>query len=119
LRETISVGIGLDPKIVFTKTVRSIRVPVEILALTIRAHDRSQRVFTPSDFLDLGNRPAVDQAISRLLSNQTIRRIGHGLYDFPRMSMILNRPAPPDIDQAVQAFGFAVSERIAKRDKVI
>jgi Family of unknown function (DUF6088) len=76
----------------------------------IRAHGRSQWVFTPTDFLDLGNRAAVDRAISRLVRNQTIRRIGHGLYDFPRMSEILNRPAPPDINRAVQA--------IAKRDNI-
>jgi hypothetical protein len=76
----------------------------------VRAHGRSQWVFTPKDFLDLGNRAAIDQAISRLVKTQTIRRIGHGLYDFPRMSEILNRPAPPNLDKALQA--------IAKRDNI-
>jgi hypothetical protein len=41
-------------------------------------------VFKPGDFLDLGSRAAVDQALSRLTRSGTIRRIGRGIYDFPK-----------------------------------
>ncbi len=42
------------------------------------------RVFTPVDFLDLGSRDAVDQALSRNARAGTIRKIARGLYDYPR-----------------------------------
>lgn len=41
-------------------------------------------VFTPADFLDLGTRAAVDQALSRMAQHGDIRRIDRGLYDVPR-----------------------------------
>jgi hypothetical protein len=69
----------------------------------VRGHGRSKWVCTPKDFLDLGSRAAVDQALSRLSKNGVLRRISRGLYDLPRMSGILNRPAPANIDAAVDA----------------
>jgi hypothetical protein len=69
----------------------------------VRGHGRSKWVCTPKDFLDLGSRAAVDQALSRLFKNGVLRRISRGLYDLPRMSGILNRPAPANIDAAVDA----------------
>ena len=68
-----------------------------------RAHRRGRRVYTPKDFLDLGNRAAVDQALSRLVKNNHLRRVGRGLYDFPRTSLVLNRPIPPRTDAVVGA----------------
>jgi predicted transcriptional regulator of viral defense system len=41
-------------------------------------------VFTPKRFLDLGPRKSVDMALSRLTSAGTIRRLGRGLYDYPK-----------------------------------
>ena len=43
-------------------------------------------VFSNGDFLDLGTRAAVGQTLSRLARRGTIRRIRHGLYDYPRES---------------------------------
>ena len=64
----------------------------------------SQRwVCTPKDFLDLGSRQAVDQALSRLVKADQLRRVGHGLYDKPRFSNVLKRPAPVDLNAAVAA----------------
>ena len=59
--------------------------------------------FTPKDFLDLGNRAAVDQALSRLARDGKIRRIRRGLYDFPRVSGRLGilSPVPHKIAQAI------------------
>ena len=67
-------------------------------------------VCSPRDFRGLGSRDAVDQALSRLVKAGKLRRIGRGLYDMPRFSAVLGRPAPADIDAAVSA--------LARRDGV-
>ena len=69
----------------------------------VAARPIGQWVCTPKDFLDLGGREAVDQALSRLVKAGRLRRIGHGLYDRPRISKILKRPAPVDMDAAIAA----------------
>ena len=76
----------------------------------VRARGRGKWVCTPKDFLDLGSRAAVDQALSRLAKSGDLRRVGRGLYDLPRMSDVLKRPAPVDIDSAVAA--------VARRDSI-
>ena len=73
-------------------------------------HDSGTWVCTPKDFLDLGSRGAVDQALSRLAKAGRLRRVGHGLYDVPRISNVLNGPAPVDLDAAIAA--------LARRDGV-
>ena len=60
-------------------------------------------VCTPRDFLDIGSREVVDQALSRLVKSGRLRRVGRGLYDKPRMSAVLKRPAPVDLDAAIAA----------------
>lgn len=76
----------------------------------VSVHDGGRWVSTPKDFLDLGSREAVDQALSRLAKAGRLRRVGHGLYDVPRTSNVLNGPAPVDLDAAVAA--------VARRDGV-
>lgn len=60
-------------------------------------------VFTPSDFLDVAGRAAVDQALSRLAKVGKLRRLARGLYDFPRVHPKLGplSPAPDDVAQAL------------------
>ena len=69
----------------------------------VSAHDSGRWVCTPKDFLDLGSRAAVDQALSRLVKAGRLRRVGHGLYDIPRISSVLKGPAPVDLDAAIAA----------------
>lgn len=76
----------------------------------VSAHERGTWVCTPKDFLDLCSRGAVDQALSRLVKAGQLRRVGHGLYDNPRISNALKRPAPVDLDAAIAA--------LARRDGV-
>ncbi|WP_109122347.1 DUF6088 family protein [Azospirillum sp. TSO22-1] len=60
-------------------------------------------VFTPSDFLDVAGRAAVDQALSRLAKGGQLRRLARGLYDFPKVHPKLGplSPAPDDVAQAL------------------
>ena len=60
-------------------------------------------VYTPKDFLDLGSREAVDQGLYRLVKVGQLRRVGHGLYDMPRISEVLKGPAPVDLEAAIAA----------------
>ncbi len=70
----------------------------------------SKWVFTPRDFLHIGIREAVDQALSRLVKAGRLRRVGRGLYDVPRVSGVLGRPAPVALSAAIAA--------IARRDGI-
>ena len=76
----------------------------------VRGHGRGKWVCTPKDFIDLGSRDAVDKALSRLVKQGSLRRVGRGLYDYPRTSKILQRPAPPNMN--------AVIDAIARRDNI-
>ncbi len=58
--------------------------------------------FTPSDFLDLGGRDAVDKVLSRLAVKGTIRRLARGLYEYPREHPELGRLSP-DIQNVAKA----------------
>ena len=69
----------------------------------VRARGRGRWVCTPKDFLDLGSRAAVDQSLSRLVRAGRLRRVGRGLYDLPRVSPLLGRPAPADLAAAIAA----------------
>jgi hypothetical protein len=60
-------------------------------------------VFTPADFLDLGSRAAVDQALSRLTKDGRLRRLARGLYDYPQVHSRLGplAPAPDAVAKAL------------------
>lgn len=51
-------------------------------------------VFTPKDFLELGERGAVDIALHRLVKAGTIRRLARGVYDYPKTSDLLGVLSP-------------------------
>ena len=76
----------------------------------VRARGRGKWVCTPTDFLDLGTRASVDQALSRLVKSDDLRRVGHGFYDWPRVSRMTKRPVPVDLDRVVSA--------LARRDGI-
>lgn len=60
-------------------------------------------IFAPLDFLDIGSRASVDQALSRLADQGMIRRLTRGLYDYPRKSARLGllSPSADDIAKAI------------------
>lgn len=70
-------------------------------------------VVTPKDFLDLAGRDAVDQAMSRLVRQGALQRIGRGLYHLPRTNRRLGITVPPDPDAVAQAIGRRTGSRVA------
>jgi hypothetical protein len=68
------------------------------------------RVFTPSDFLDLGTPHAVGMALSRMVAAGALRRVARGLYHVPRTHALLGE-LKPSTDEVVQA--------IARRSGVV
>lgn len=67
------------------------------------------KVFTPSDFLDLGSRAAIDQALSRNGRSGILRKVARGLYDLPQHHRIWGEiPSPP----------VAIVDALARRDGI-
>src|SRR6266702_4425510 len=67
--------------------------------------------FTPKAFGDLGNRAAVDQALSRLTKAGKIRRISRGVYDIPKTHPTLG-PLSPDPDAVARAIAAQAGYRL-------
>ena len=59
----------------------------------VRGHGKGY-IFTPGDFLSLGSRSAIDTTLSRLAANGVIRRLSHGLYDYPKTHPLLGELLP-------------------------
>ncbi len=67
-------------------------------------------VFSANQLFDLGNRAAIDQALSRLVRDGSIRRLARGLYDVPKIHPVLG-PLSPNPD----AVAAAVAEKTGHR----
>lgn len=66
--------------------------------------------WTPTDFLDLGGRDAVDKTLQRLVKTGELRRIGRGLYDKPRFNSLTQHDSVPDPRSVIDA--------VARRDQI-
>jgi hypothetical protein len=60
-------------------------------------------VFSKIDFLDLGSDADIRKALSALAAKGTIRRVLRGIYDYPRISKLLDSEMGPDLDQLARA----------------
>lgn len=91
--------------------MRSSRVPASVPATALRWIKRQGPgfVFTPADLARFGSRAAIDQALSRLTRTGEIRRIGRGIYDYPKVSPRLG-PLTPSAE--------AIAEALARREGV-
>lgn len=67
------------------------------------------KVWTPTDFADLGPREAVDKSLQRMAKSDELRRVERGLYDKPKMNNLTKKQSVPDYR--------AVIEAVARRDK--
>jgi|SRR5215213_30936 hypothetical protein len=59
-------------------------------------------IFTPSHFLDLGSRQAIDLALHRLVKKKTLRRLARGLYEYSREHPELGTLSP-DVQKVAKA----------------
>lgn len=66
--------------------------------------------WTPTDFLDLGGRDAVDKTLQRLVKWGELRRIDRGLYDKPQFNSLTRQDSAPDPR--------AVIDAVARRDQI-
>lgn len=67
-------------------------------------------VWTPTDFLDVGARDAIDKALQRLAIHHELRRIGRGLYDRPKINTLTGLLSVPNYQKVIDA--------IARRDEI-
>ena len=70
----------------------------------------ARTVWTPADFLDLGNREAVDKTLQRLVKGEALRRIDRGLYDRPAFNSLTQTLNPADPRGVIDA--------VARRDQI-
>jgi hypothetical protein len=69
-----------------------------------RLESRVGEAVPTRDFLDLGSRSAVDQALARLVRQGAIRRVRRGMYEAPRMGKLLKQPTVQSPDELVRTW---------------
>lgn len=89
----------------FSDTLKVSNVPQSVvhkLLTGISSHGRGY-VFTPSEFLHVGSRAAVDQALSRLTKAGRIKRLARGVYVYPETNSLVGEvpPSPSLVAQAL------------------
>lgn len=77
----------------------------------LRTHQEGD-VLVTHDFLDLGTRAAVDQALSRLARQGVLRRIGRGIYDLPRTNSRLGITLSPAAEEVAKAIATSGASRL-------
>ena len=63
---------------------------------------RGGAAFSPSNFLDLGSRRAVDLALHRFVKRKILRRLARGIYEYPREHPELGTLSP-DLEKVARA----------------
>ena len=72
------------------------------LVSRIYGHQRGWAL-SKNDFLDLGSDAAIRKALSRLETKGIVRRVLRGVYDYPRISSLLNETMGSDLDVLASA----------------
>ena len=75
--------------------------------------DGRGKVFVSKDFLHLGSRDAIDQALSRLARNKTVHRLARGLYWYPKTNRRLGIHLSPSPDQIAHALARRTGTKVA------
>lgn len=68
--------------------------------------------FSQKDFVDLGGTSTIHWTLYELERADTIRRVLRGIYDYPRLSKLLDAALPPDIHQVARALARKFGWRI-------
>lgn len=71
---------------------------------------RGKKIYARSDFSHIGSRATVNRALKQLVDEGKVRKVGRGLYDFPRFSKLFNDAASVKIADIV--------DLIQRRDRV-
>jgi hypothetical protein len=87
------------------------RSAIDKILLRMRS-SKAGRAFVPKDFLDLGSRAAVDQALTRLVRSGKIRRVCRGVYDYPRRNPRLKLDLPPTPVEVARAVAQKTGSRL-------
>ncbi len=64
--------------------------------------------FSPKDFTDLGSRRAIDTSLHRLHADGIVRRAMRGIYDYPEIGKLTQKPLNPDI--------WSIAQTIARKN---
>ncbi|HAT1883609.1 TPA: DUF6088 family protein [Legionella pneumophila] len=75
-----------------------------------RIKNNKEQIWTPADFIDLGDSEAIKKTLQRLVNNHQLRRIDRGLYDKPRTNALTGKENPPDYRKVIEA--------VSRRDQV-
>ncbi len=68
--------------------------------------------FSSRDLLEKFSRSQADNLLSELVKQGKIRRVGRGVYDYPKYSKLLKKTLSPDIDQVARAIARKFNWRI-------
>lgn len=68
--------------------------------------------FSSRDLMQKFSRQQADNLLSDLSAQGKIRRIAHGMYDYPKYSDFLGKELSPDIDQVARAYARKFNWRI-------
>lgn len=68
--------------------------------------------FSSRDLMQKFTRQQADNLLSDLSAQGKIRRIAHGMYDYPKYSNFLGKELSPDIDQVARAYARKFNWRI-------
>ena len=60
--------------------------------------------FSSNDLIHKFTRQEIDNTLSDLVSSGKIRRVAHGIYDYPKYSKLLESELSPDIEQVAYAY---------------
>lgn len=72
----------------------------------------ANKVWSPTDFIDLGSRDAVDKTLQRLTVQGNLQRVNRGLYTLPRINALTKKAAVPDYQQVINAISRREQVRI-------
>lgn len=84
---------------------------VDIGFFFIAGHGRGWS-FSSRDLMQKFSRQQADNLLSDLSAQGKIRRIAHGMYDYPKYSDFLGKELSPDIDQVARAYARKFNWRI-------
>jgi hypothetical protein len=84
---------------------------VDIGFFFIAGHGRGWS-FSSRDLMQKFSRQQADNLLSDLSAQGKIRRIAHGMYDYPKYSDFLSKELSPDIDQVARAYARKFNWRI-------